>query len=302
MRVVFMGTADFAVPALEHLARSGHDVAAVYTQPPRPKGRGHQVMRTPVHECAETLGLEVRTPKTLKDEGTQEKLRSLGADVGLVAAYGLLLPQAVLDTPRLGCINVHGSRLPRWRGAAPVERAIEAGDAETAVELFQMEKGLDTGPVFRSERVAIAAGTTAPALRAELAARGAVLAVALLDALAAGTAVATPQVEDGATYAKKLDKAEFRLDVSAPAALLERRVRAFHPQAWLALGDERLRVLEAEVTAGEGVPGTALDDRLEVACGEGALRPTLVQPAGKRAMAAEAFLRGRPVPAGTRLG
>ena len=302
MRLVFMGTADFAMPALERLAASRHELAGVYTQPPRPGGRGHKARRTPVHEAAERLGLEVRTPKTLKDEAVQAELRALEADVGIVAAYGLLLPQPVLDAPRLGCLNLHGSILPRWRGAAPVERAIEAGDAETGVMIFQMEKGLDTGPVFAEARTAVGPDTTAPELRARLAEMAADLLVPLLDELAAGRATATPQPEAGATYAAKIDKSEYALDVTAPAAVLERRVRAFHPNAWLPLDGERLRVLAAAVVDATGAPGEVLDDRLTIACGEGALRPTQVQPAGKRTMALEDFLRGRAVPAGTKLG
>ncbi len=302
MRVVFMGTADFALPALERLAESRHELVAVYTQPPRPGGRGHKERRTPVHEAAVALDLPVRTPPTLKDEAVQAELRALAADVGVVAAYGLLLPPAVLETPRFGCLNLHGSLLPRWRGAAPVERAIEAGDRETGVMIFQMEKGLDTGPIFVAARAPIEAGATAPDLRGRLAWLAADLLVPLLDDLEAGRATATPQAEHGATYAGKIDKDEFALDFTAPAEVLERRIRAFNPNAWLALDGERLRVLAAEVVPGCGAPGEVLDDRLTVACGEGALRPTLVQPAGRRAMATDDFLRGRPVPAGTKLG
>ncbi|MFP4125349.1 MAG: methionyl-tRNA formyltransferase [Alphaproteobacteria bacterium] len=302
MRVVFMGTADFALPALERLAQSRHAVVAVYTQPPRPGGRGHQARRTAVHDAADALNLEVRTPRTLKDAAVQEELRALEADVGVVAAYGLLLPQAVLDAPRLGCLNLHGSLLPRWRGAAPVERAIEAGDSETGVMIFQMEKGLDTGPIFAQARAPIETDTTGPDLRGRLAWLAADLLLPLLDELEAGRAVATPQPEAGVTYAAKIDKSEYALDVTAPAAVLERRVRAFSPHAWLPLGGERLRVLAAEVVDAEGAPGEVLDDRLTIACGEGALRPKQVQPAGRRVMATADFLRGRAVPAGTQLG
>jgi methionyl-tRNA formyltransferase len=302
VRVVFMATADFALPALERLAKSRHDVVRVYTQPPRPGGRGHKERRTAVHDAAEALNLEVRTPGTLKDETVQAELRALAVDVGVVAAYGLLLPQAVLDAPRLGCLNLHGSLLPRWRGAAPVERAIEAGDAETGVMIFQMEKGLDTGPVFTEARAPIDADTTAPELRGRLARLAADLLLPLLDDLEAGRAAATPQPGAGATYASKIGKSEYALDLTAPAELLERRVRAFHPNAWLSLDGERLRVVAAEVVKGEGAPGEVLDDRLTIACGEGALRPTQVQPAGRRAMATADFLRGRAVPAGTSLG
>ncbi len=302
MRIVFFGTAEFAVPALQRLAASRHRIARAYTQPPRPAGRGHNEQRTPVHETALALGFEVRTPPRLRDQAVQAELLTLGADIGVVAAYGLLLPQPVLDAPRLGCLNLHGSLLPRWRGAAPVERAVEAGDAETGVMIFQMERGLDTGPVFAAARLPIAAGDTAPRLRATLAAMAADLLPPLLDALEAGSARAVPQAEAGVTYAHKLDKGEFALDFTAEAIALERRVRAFHPQAWLAIGAQRIRVLEAVVVDAEGTPGTTVDAALTVACGAGALRPTIVQPAGKRAMATADFLRGRPVPAGTRLG
>jgi methionyl-tRNA formyltransferase len=297
-----MGTADFALPALGRLAESRHQPVAVYTQPPRPGGRGHRERRTPVHDAAADLGLPVRTPRTLKDEAVQAELGALGADLGVVAAYGLLLPQPVLDAPRLGCVNLHGSILPRWRGAAPVERAIEAGDGETGVMIFQMEKGLDTGPVFAEARTTIDADTTGPDLRGRLAWMAADLLLPLLDDLEAGRARATPQPEQGATYAAKIDKSEYLLDLTAPAAVLERRVRAFNPNAWLPLAGERLRVVAAEVVDAAGAPGEVLDERLTVACGEGALRPTVVQPAGKRAMAAADFLRGRAVPAGTKLG
>ena len=302
MRLVFMGTADFAVPALERLAASRHELPCVYTQPPRPGGRGHKARRTPVHDAAERLGLEVRTPKTLKDEAVQAELRALEADVGVVAAYGLLLPQPVLDAPRLGCLNLPESILPRWRGAAPVERDEEVGNSETGVMIFQMEKGLDTGPVFAAARAPIDADTTGPDLRGRLAWLAADLLLPLLDELEAGRAVATPQPEVGATYAAKIDKSEYALDFSAPAEVLERRVRAFNPNAWLPLDGERLRVVAAEVVDAAGAPGEVLDDRLTIACGEGALRPTQVQPAGRRVMATADFLRGRAVPAGTQLG
>jgi methionyl-tRNA formyltransferase len=302
LRVVFMGTADFALPSLERLAESRHEIAGVYTQPPRPGGRGHKERRTAVHDATARLGLAVRTPKTLKDEAVQAELGALAADLGVVAAYGLLLPQPVLDAPRLGCLNLHGSILPRWRGAAPVERAIEAGDAETGVMIFQMEAGLDTGPVFAEARTAIEADTTGPDLRARLAWMAADLLLPLLDELEAGRATATPQPGAGATYAAKIAKDELRLDLTASAELLERRVRAFNPNAWLPLDGERLRVAAAEVVDAAGTPGEVLDDRLTIACGERALRPTQVQPAGRRVMATADFLRGRGVPAGTKLG
>ncbi len=302
MRVVFMGSAEFAVPSLERLEASRHELRAVYTQPPRPRGRGHRDQQTPVHLAAEGLGLTVATPATLKDREVQAVLGELRADIGIVVAYGLILPQAVLDIPSAGCLNVHGSLLPRLRGAAPVERAIEAGDADTGFEVFQMEAGLDTGPVFASSKVRIEPGTTAPGLRALLATKGADLLLPLLDDLEHGRARARPQASDGMTYAKKLAKGEFALDFTAPADVLERRVRAFHPNAWLLLDGHRVRVLEAEVRPGRGAPGVTIDDGLTVACGVAALRPLVVQPGGKRPMPTVEFLRGRAVPAGTRLG
>ncbi|MEO1092360.1 MAG: methionyl-tRNA formyltransferase [Pseudomonadota bacterium] len=296
-----MGTAAFAVPSLEGLADSRHDLLAVYTQPPRPAGRGKREQRTDVHEAASALGLPVRTPATLKTAEVQAAFTALELDVAVVGAYGLLLPQAILDAPRHGCLNLHGSLLPRWRGAAPVERAVEAGDAETGVMIFQMEAGLDTGPVFVERRLPIGARDTAPALRTALADLAARLLLPLLDDLEAGRAIAAPQPPTGATYANKLDKQEFRIDWQAPAALLERRVRAFHPNAWCQVGAQRLRVLAADVVAGSGPPGTVLDAALTVACGEGALRLTEVQPSGKRPMASDAYLRGRPIDSGSRL-
>ncbi len=295
-----MGSAGFAVPSLERLT-ADHEVVAVYTQPERPSGRGKRAQRTPVHERAAAIDLPVLTPTSLKPPEVQAAFRDHAADVAVVAAYGLLLPRPILEAPRLGCLNLHGSILPRWRGAAPVERAIEAGDPETGVAIFQMEAGLDTGPVYVEARLPIAHDATAPALRAELAALAAALLPPLLRDLDAGTAVARPQPTSGVTYAAKLDKAEFALDWSRPAVLLERRVRAFHPQAWFALGPDRIRVLQAEVVEATGASGTVLDDRLTVACGEAALRPLVVQPAGKRPMATAAFLRGRTVVPGTAL-
>jgi methionyl-tRNA formyltransferase len=302
--LIFMGTAGFAVPSLEALAASPHRVRAVYTQPPRPAGRGMRAQASPVEGAARRLGLEVRTPASLREPAVQKEIGQLGADLAVVAAYGLLLPQPVLDAPRLGCINLHASLLPRWRGASPIQHALLAGDAETGVSVFQMEAGLDTGPVLAMERVAIPGDATAGSLHDALANLAAGMVVPVVDALAAGTAHATPQPADGVTYAGKLDREAGRLDWSRPADELERRVRAFDPWpgCWTEAGGERLRVLAAEVVPGGGEPGMVLDDRLTVACGEGALRLVRVQRAGGRAQDAAAFLRGFALPAGSRLG
>lgn len=301
MRIIFMGTPDFAVPTLRALAAAGHTVVAAYSQPPRPAGRGKKLQPSPVHLAAEALGIAVRTPASLKGAEEQEAMAALDADVAVVAAYGLILPQAVLDAPRLGCLNVHGSILPRWRGAAPVQRAILAGDEETGVTIMQMERGLDTGPMLAKVSTPVD-GKTAGALTEELAARGAALMVEVLADLPGHPPVTQP--EDGVTYAHKIDKAESRLDFTRAAVDVERQVRAFAPApgAFFELDGERYRVLAAEVVAGAGVPGTALDDALTIACGTGALRPLIVQRAGRPAMDTAALLRGRAVPAGTVLG
>ena len=300
MRVVFMGTPEFAVPTLLALAEDGHEIAAAYTQPPRPAGRGKQPRKSPVQLAAEKLGVEVRHPVSLKGQEEQAAFAALDADVAVVAAYGLILPQPILDAPRHGCLNVHASLLPRWRGAAPIQRAILAGDAVTGVTIMRMEAGLDTGPMLAKATGPIER-KTAGELSEELAELGSRLMEGVLAELAAFHPVAQP--EDGVTYAKKIDKAETRLDFAQPAQQVERQVRAFAPTpgAWFELEGERFRVLAAEVREGEGEPGVALDDRLTVACGEGAIRPTLIQRAGRPAMDTEALLRGRPIPAGTRL-
>ncbi|RQW44888.1 methionyl-tRNA formyltransferase [Novosphingobium sp. LASN5T] len=301
MRIIFMGTPDFAVPTLRALVAAGHTVVAAYSQPPRPAGRGKKLQPSPVHLAAEALGIAVRTPASLKGAEEQAALAALDADVAVVAAYGLILPQAVLDAPRWGCLNVHGSILPRWRGAAPVQRAILAGDEETGVTIMRMERGLDTGPMLANVSTPVD-GKTAGALTEELAARGAALMVEVLADLPGHPPVTQP--EDGVTYAHKIDKAESRLDFTRAAVDVERQVRAFAPApgAFFELDGERYRVLAAEVVAGAGVPGTALDDALTIACGIGALRPLIVQRAGRPAMDTAALLRGRAVSAGTVLG
>jgi methionyl-tRNA formyltransferase len=299
-----MGTAAFAVPSLRALAAGPHDVIAVYTQPARPAGRGLKARPSAVDCAAGELGLVVRTPETLKDPVEQEAFAALRADLAVVAAYGLILPKAVLDAPRLGGINLHASLLPRWRGAAPIQRALLAGDAETGVTIIQMEPSLDTGPILTMERVPITPSTTAAALHDTLAEVAARMVGPAIDDLASGRATARLQPEEGVTYASKIDKSEARLDWVRPAASLERQLRALNPWpgCWTEVDGERLLVLEGELAAGAGAPGEILDDRLTVACGEGALRLTRVQRAGGKPMAADAFLRGFHLPVGARLG
>ena len=299
-----MGTAAFAVPSLRALAAGPHDVVAVYTQPARPAGRGLKARPTAVHRAAGELGLVVRTPETLKDPVEQEAFAALRADLAVVAAYGLILPKAVLDAPRLGGINLHASLLPRWRGAAPIQRALLAGDAETGVTIIQMEPSLDTGAILAMERVPITPSTTAAGLHDTLAELAAGMVGPAIDDLASGRATPRLQPEKGVTYASKIDKSEARLDWSRPAAFVERQLRALNPWpgCWAEVDSERLLVLEGALAAGAGAPGEILDDRLTVACGEGALRLTRVQRAGGKPMSADAFLRGFHLPVGARLG
>lgn len=301
MRIVFMGTPQFAVPTLEALVAAAHEVVCVYTQPPRPGGRrGRELARTPVHEAAERLGIEVRTPATLRDLAAQADFAALEADLGVVAAYGLILPQAALDAPANGCLNVHASLLPAWRGAAPIQRSILAGDAVTGITIMRMEAGLDTGPMLATARTPVE-DKTAGELTEELAEIGAQLMVGTLIDLPALHPV--PQDDLSATYAKKIDKAEARIEWSRDAEFIKRQVRAFAPVpgAWFDLSGERVKVFAADVVAREGKPGHTLDDQLTIACGHGAIRPTRVQRAGKPAMDVAEFLRGYPVPEGTQL-
>lgn len=300
MRIIFMGTPQFAVPALDALVAAGHDIVAVYSQPPRPGGRrGRDLVPSPVQQRAEALGLPVLTPVSLRKAEAQAAFAAHDADVAVVAAYGLILPQAVLDAPRHGCLNIHGSILPRWRGAAPIQRAILAGDSETGIGIMQMEAGLDTGPV-RAEARTTVDGKTAGELTTELAEMGAALMVEVLGDLSAYPPV--PQVEDGVTYAAKIDKAETRLDFTQPAAAVERQVRAFNPPgAWFEYGGERFRILSAEVIDAAGAPGEVLDDALTIACASGAVRPKLIQRAGRGVMETQELLRGFVIPVGTRL-
>lgn len=302
LRVVFMGTPQFAVPALESLIGSRHEVACVYCQPPRRAGRGRQERPSPVEEIARRNGIEVRSPASLKSAPEQEAFAALRADAAVVAAYGLLLPPQILTAPRLGCLNIHPSLLPRWRGAAPIARAILAGDAETGVAIMAMDEGLDTGPVLLSKRVPIRPDQDAGELSAELAALGAGLVLEALEGFDSGALVPRPQSQTGVTYAAKLESGEERLDWREDAAFLARKVCAFAPQpgTWFALDGERIRVLAARAEEGRGAapPGTTLDDSLLIACGRGALRLMAVQRAGRAVMPAEAFLRGRRVAAG----
>jgi methionyl-tRNA formyltransferase len=301
MRIIFMGTPEFAVPALRALHQAGHQIAAIYTQPPRPGGRrGKELTPSPVHRAAQELGLEVRHPASLKSAEEQAAFAAIGADVAVVAAYGLILPQAVLDAPRHGCINLHASLLPRWRGAAPIQRAIHAGDEETGITVMQMDAGLDTGAMLVAEATPID-GKTAGELTDELGTMGARLIVDVLADLPAFPPKAQP--DEGVTYAKKIDKAEALLDFSGSAAQVERQVRAMAPApgAFFMLDGERYKVLAAEVVDGTGELGTVLDDLLTVACGSGAIRPLIIQRAGKPAMTTADMLRGKPIAPGTRL-
>ena len=300
--LVFMGTPEFAATILAALIAAGHHIAAVYTQPPRPAGRGHKLQPSPVQALAERHGLPVRHPTTLRDAETQAEFAALGADAAIVAAYGLILPKAILEAPRLGCLNVHASLLPRWRGAAPIQRAVLAGDTETGITIMQMDEGLDTGPMLLREAVPIGPKTTAGELTEELAALGAKLIVAALDGVAAGKLAARPQPDTGVTYAPKLKREEAQLDWRRRAVELERQVRAFDPWpgAFFFVRDERIRLLaaEAEPRAAAAEPGIVLDERLTVACGEGALRPLRLQRPGRAPLDAAALLRGFAMPPG----
>ena len=300
MRIIFMGTPQFAVPVLRALIEAGDQVVAAYSQPPRAGGRrGKELTPSPVQLYAEAQGIPVRCPLTLRDLEAQADFAALEADVAVVAAYGLILPQQVLDAPKHGCLNVHGSILPRWRGAAPIQRAILAGDALTGVGIMQMEAGLDTGPVLAEAKVPVDR-KTGRELAEELAELGASLMVEVLADLPGHP----PRIQstEGVTYAKKIDKAETRLDFSHDAETVERQIRAFHPVAWFELKGERYRVLAADGIARNGAAGTVLDDALTIACGFGAIRPKLVQRAGRPVMETEALLRGRAIPADTVLG
>ncbi len=300
MRLAFFGTPDFSVPALEALVAGGHEIACVYTQPPRAVGRGEKERRSAVHEVAEKLSLTVRTPQTLKDDAVRADFTALKLDTAVVVAYGLILPKPILEAPRRGCINIHASLLPRWRGAAPIQRAILAGDSETGVTIMAMDEGLDTGPELLKELVPIEMSTTAETLHDQLSALGARLIVEALEGLAAGQIVPIPQPDEGATYADKLTREEGRLVWNRSAVELERQVRAFFPWpgAWFEHDSNRLKVIAAELADGSGAPGTVLDGELTVACGEGALRLLTVQREGRALVAAVDLLHGYPIAPG----
>ncbi len=310
LRLVFMGSPEFSVPSLAALIDAGHDIVCVYSQPPRPAGRGQKERPSSVHAFALEKGLAVRTPKSFKGAEERAAFVDLGADACVVVAYGLILPKAVIDAPRLGCLNAHASLLPRWRGAAPMQHAIMAGDAETGVTIMQIEPALDAGPILKAGKVPITAATTAETLHDTLAGMGGPLMLDALEGLARGTLEPEPQEEDGVTHAPKLGRDESRLDWSLSAAELERRVRALNPWpgVWFEHAGDRIKVLAAdvaEVEPGQGpgtpAPGTLIDDALGVACGSGVLRLKRIQRAGRDAQDAGAFLLGFPLAAGTKL-
>ena len=304
MKIAFLGTSEFAVPALQALVDAGHEVVAVYTRAPKPAGRGQQERKTPVHLLADTLALPVRTPKSLKSDAEAEAFRALDLDAAVVVSYGHILTRTFLAAPVLGCVNIHGSLLPRWRGAAPIHRAILAGDAETGVTTMLMDEGLDTGPMLLAERTPISSADTAETVHDRLATLGATLIVSTLDGLVRKSIDPTPQPDEGVTYAHKLGKEEGVLDWRRPAAELERKVRAFHPWPGTSfeLNGERIKVLEAALALTSGAPGTltlARDGFPIGACGSGGLKLLKLQRPGKSAVAADAFLRGYSLPAGT---
>ena len=309
LRIIFMGTPEFSVPTLRALVDAGHKIVAVYTQPPRPGGRrGLDLQKSPVHQAAELLGFPVFTPVNFKDPDEREKFKDHDADVAVVVAYGLLLPQAILDGTRLGCYNGHASLLPRWRGAAPIQRAIMAGDAETGMIVMKMEKGLDTGPVALTRKVTIGATMTAGELHDHLMLAGAKAMAEAMAKLDMGDLPLTPQSEEGVLYASKIDKGETRIDFSKPATEVDNHIRGLSPfpGAWFEADvngkPERIKVLGSALGEGQGVPGTVIGDDLTIACGEGAVRLTRLQKAGGKPMAATEFLRGTPLAVGTRLG
>ncbi len=301
MRVVFMGTPDFSVPVLDALVEAGHEIAAVYCQPPRPAGRGKKDRPTPVHARADALGLAVRHPVSLKSPQEQADFADLNVDVAVVVAYGLILPQHILDAPKRGCLNIHASLLPRWRGAAPIHRAIMAGDAQTGICIMQMDAGLDTGPVLLRQATDIRPEETTAQLHDRLSDMGASLIVKALAELR--DLVPEPQPEQGVTYAAKIDKSEARIDWSAPAVDVDRKIRGLSPfpGAWTEIAGDRIKLLASRLAEGQGQPGEVLDGHLNVACGEGAVELLRLQRAGKGAQDGETFLRGWPIPPGTRL-
>lgn len=308
LRLVFMGTPEFAVPTLLALAAHGHDIAAVYTREPKPAGRGMKLQETPVALAAHRLQAPVLTPKTLRTDEALANFRAHEADAAVVVAYGMILPQAILDAPELGCYNLHGSLLPRWRGAAPLNRAIMAGDAETGVMVMKMDAGLDTGDVAMAERIAITDAMTVTDVHDQLARLGADLMVRAMAALERGGLQLTKQSEDGVTYAAKIDKAEAKIDFAKAARAVLRHIHGLSPfpGAWCELPIEgqpvRIKVLRCAIADGRGEPGEVIDDHLTIACGDGAIRVSQLQRAGKQPMTAEEFLRGTPIAKGVRVG
>ncbi|MDQ0467960.1 methionyl-tRNA formyltransferase [Labrys wisconsinensis] len=298
LRVVFLGTPDFARPVLAEILGQGHEVAAVYTRPPAPAGRGMELSPSPVHRLADGFGIPVFTPRSFRDAEVADTFASLEADVAVVVAYGLILPKVALEAPREGCLNLHASLLPRWRGAAPIQRAVMAGDAETGVMVMRMEEGLDTGPVAMAERLAIGPDMTAGEVHDRLSVLGADLMARALAALSRGSLSFVPQAEAGVTYARKIDKAEARIDWSQPAAAVHNQIRGLSPfpGAWFEAdwgqGPQRVKALRSTLAEGAGAPGTVLDEALAVACGEGAVRLIEVQRAGKAPMKVPEFLKG----------
>lgn len=299
-----MGSPTFALAPLKALIEAGHEIVCVYSQPPRPAGRGKQERPTPVHAFAAEHGIEVRTPKSLKRAEEQERFSALGLDAAIVVAYGLILPKPILDAPRLGAFNLHGSILPRWRGAAPIQRAIMAGDKVTGVQVMRMEEGLDTGPVLATAETPIDVDDNTSSVHDRLSALGAALLIETLAKVERGDAIETPQSEDGVTYAHKITPAEARIDWNRPAREIDWMIRGLSPApgAWFELNGARVKALHSRLGQGAGVPGEALDDELLIACGEGAVRLLRVQREGKAPMDADAFLRGQTVSAGARLG
>ncbi len=304
LRIIFMGTPDFSVPALDALQAAGHTIVCAYSQPPRPAGRGMERRASPVHQRAEALGIEVRTPVSLKHADEQADFAALDADIAVVVAYGLILPRSVLDAPKLGCWNIHASLLPRWRGAAPIQRAIMAGDNETGVMVMRMEEGLDTGPVALAERTPIGPNETAGQLHDRLSLLGASLMVRAAALLEQGALPLTPQAADGVTYAAKIDKGETRIDWSRDAKAVHDHIRGLSPfpGAWCEMNfggkPERVKIIGSTLAAGNGAPGQVLDDHLAIACGSGAVRLTWLQRAGRQPAGVDEFLRGSRVPPG----
>ena len=301
LRIAFMGTPEFSVPILETLVSVGHDIVCVFTQPPRSGGRGQNEKKTPVHIKAEELDIDVRVPKNLSSEEQQLAFASLKLDCAVVAAYGLMLPKSILSAPKLGCLNIHASLLPRWRGAAPIQRAILAGDTETGVTIMQMDEGLDTGAILMLDKIKITRETTGESLHDKLSEAGSVLIIRALEALVKGAIKPIEQLDDGVTYAKKLKRSEGHINWREPAADIERLIRAFTPWpgSWFEVKGERIKILSAKVNQVDGPPGTVMDDKLTISCGVSGLKLEALQRAGKKPMTAAEFLRGFDLPIGT---